>query len=222
MKMKKLKFLSIFAVMALCLAGLTACGGGFDPAALLKGNLDVIYLGQCDDSHLKSVNLTREEAQEYYEDGILVEAEYFAAYFDCEYDSLSEATQQRIIDMYKQIYTHSKYEIGEVSKNGETYLVSLTVYPIDIMSKFVNEDYETFYAGMETRYNNGEFDAMTDEEFDEAWIVAVLDVIEPRLTNIGNLDPETISVQITKDTDGYYAITDNDMQRIDELIIKYE
>ena len=220
--MKKLKLFSIFAVMAFCLAGLTACGGGFDPAALLKGNLDVIYLGQCDDSHLKSVGLTKEEAQEYYEDGILVEADYFASYFDCEYDNLSEATQQRIVDMYKQIYTHSKYEIGDVSKNGETYLVALTISPIDFISKFVNEDYEAFYADMESRYNSGEFEAMSDEEFDEAWIIAILDTLEPRLDSIGYLEPETISVQIAKDTDGYYTITDKDFSRIDNMIFLYE
>lgn len=220
--MKKLKLFSIFAVMAFCLAGLAACGGGFDPAALLKGNLDVIYLGECDDSHLKSVNLTKEEAQEYYEDGILVEAEWFADYFDCDYSNLTEATQQRIVDMYKQIYSHSKYEIGETSKSGETYLVSLTVYPLDVISKFVNEDYETFYANMETRSNAGEFDAMSDAEFDEAWIVAILDAIAPRLDNVGYLEPETISVQIAKDSDGYYTITDNDFGRIDNMMIKYE
>lgn len=220
--MKKLKLFSILAVMALCLTGLAACGGGgFDPAALLKGNLDVIYLGTCDDSHLEAVSLTKEEAQEYYEDGIQVEAEYFANYFDCDYDNLSDTTKQKIVDMYKQIYSHSKYEVGDVSKNGETYLVSLTVYPIDIMSKYLDEDYDNFYAAMEERANNGEFAEMSDEEFDDAWMTAIIDGVSARLDSIDYLDAQTISVQIAKDADGYYTVAENDFTRIDELIIQY-
>jgi len=36
--MKKLKLFSIFAVMAFCLAGLTACGGGNNNAPANSGN----------------------------------------------------------------------------------------------------------------------------------------------------------------------------------------
>ncbi len=219
--MKKLKLFSILTVMAFCLVGLAACGGGFDPAALLKGNLDVIYLGTCDDSHLEAVGLTKEEAQQYYEDGIEVEAEYFADYCSCDYDSLTDTTKQRIIDMYKQIYSHSKYEVGEVTKNGETYLVSLTIYPIDIMAKFNDEDYDAFYAAMEERANAGEFADMSDADFDDLWVNGVIDTLEARLDTIGYLDAETISVQIAKDTDGYYTITQNDFDRIDTMMIQY-
>ena len=62
---------------------------------------------------------------------------------------------------------------------------------------------------------------MSDAEFDEAWIVAILDAIAPRLDNVGYLEPETISVQIAKDSDGYYTITENDFSRVDELMIQY-
>lgn len=219
--MKKLKICSALAALVLCLTALTACGGGFDAASLLKGNLDVIYLGTCDDSHLKSVGLTREEANEYYEEGILVEADYFADYFQSDYDSLSEATQQKIVDMYKQIYAKSKYELGNTTKNGETYLVSLTVYPIDIISKYVDEDFDAFYDDFEARLNNGEFDSLSDAEFEELWINEIIDGVSARLDKIDYLEPEVISVQIAKDSDGYYTITDNDFQRIDSLIIQY-
>lgn len=219
--MRKLKICSALAALVFCLTALAACGGGFDAAGLLKVNLDVIYLGTCEDSHLKSVGLTREEANEYYEEGILVEAEYFADYFQSDYELLSEATQQKIVDMYKQIYAKSKYELGETTKNGETYLVSLTVYPIDIIDKYVEEDFDAFYDDFQARLNNGEFNSLSDDEFEETWINGIIDGVSARISTIDYLEPETISVQITKDSDDYYTITDNDFQRIDSLIIQY-
>ena len=40
--MRKLKICSALAALVFCLTALAACGGGFDAAGLLKGNLDVI------------------------------------------------------------------------------------------------------------------------------------------------------------------------------------
>lgn len=213
---KRLGLLITLLTLTLALCG---CGGGFDAAQLLQGNLDVLYLGQYDEEYLKSVNLTEEQATALYDEGMETEYEYFAYYFDIDTSLISDETKQAIIDLYKQIYAYSKYEVGDTSKNGETYLVQLTIYPIDIISKF---DPDQFQTQWQNRINAGEFDAMSDAQFEEAWAKSIIDSLSARVEKIGYLDPETISVQIAKDTDGYYCITDNDFQRIDELIIAYD
>lgn len=212
---KHLGFLTALLVLVLALAG---CGGGFDAAQLLQGNLDVLYLGQYDETYLKSVNLTEEQATAYYEEGMETEMEYFAYYFDIDSSLISAETKQSIIDMYKQIYAYSKYEVGDTTKNGDTYLVQLTIYPIDIIDKF---DAEAFQTNWQQRVASGEFDSMSNAQFEEAWTQSIVAKISERLNKVGYLDAQTISVQITKDADGYYGITDNDFERIDEMIISY-
>ncbi len=218
--MKRTRIAALCGILLLGLLTLTACGG-FDAKALVQGNLDVIYLGTYDQDYLDMVEITEEEAEASYNEGIENEATFFCDYFDVDWDALTAEGQQAILDMYKQIYQHSKYEVGEVTRNSDTYLVELTVYPIDIIKKFVDEDSDFFLDSWQHRLDTGEFDLYTDEEFEQAWASEIVTLISARLDNIGYLDPETISVQIAQDDDGYYVITDNDFQRIDELMIAY-
>ena len=115
----------------------------------------------------------------------------------------------------------SKYEVGSESKNGETYLVEVTIYPIDIISKIMDEDAEDFTEKWQTRVENGEFDNSTEEEVEQTWAREIIDMVDARINSIGYLDPQTISVQVTKDDDDYYGIDSGDFDRIDSLIIQY-
>lgn len=218
--MKKTRLAALCGVLLLGLLTLSACGG-FDAKALVQGNLDVIYLGTYDQDYLDMVEITEEEAEASYNEGIENEATFFCDYFDVDWDMLTTDGQQEILDMYKQIYQHSKYEVGEVTRNSDTYLVELTIYPIDIIQKFTDEDSDFFLDSWQHRLDTGEFDLYTDEEFEQAWSHEIVTLISARLDKIGYLDPETISVQIAQDDDGYYVITDNDFKRIDDLMIAY-
>ena len=41
------------------------------------------------------------------------------------------------------------------------------------------------------------------------------------MDSIGYLDPQTVSVQVTKGDDGRYSIDNNDFSRIDGLMVAY-
>lgn len=219
MKKNLKKWLAAAAGAALCMALLSGCGGLFSAKALVQGNLDLVYLNQYTDEYLKSVNLTAEEAAEQYEAGIAVEVGYFVEYFNIELDLCDDSIEPQITELYHEIYDHSKYEVGEETKNDDYYLVELTVYPIDIMQKVVEEDAEDFVADMQDRYMADEF--TTEEEYETAWAQGIIDLVSARLDSIGYLEPETISVQVGPDSDGVYCIADNDFTRIDGLIISY-
>ena len=215
------KVLAIALAAVLCLGVLAGCGSSFSADGLVKGNLDLIYLNQYTDSYLKSVGLTKEEANQQYEDGIAVEVSSFANYFNIELDTCDESIETEIADLYRRIYSYSKYEVGGVSKNGDTYLVELTIYPIDIMRTVMSEDVEAFGEDWQARGAAGEFDEMTEEEFETAWAESIIDMVKARVTTIGYLEPETISVQVAKSDAGLYTISENDFNRIDSLIIDY-
>lgn len=214
---KKLLALALSAV--LCLGVLSGCGSSFSATELVKGNLDLIYLNQYTDTYLKSVDLTKEEANQQYADGIAVEVDYFCNYFSIVLDSCDDTIEPQITELYHQIYEHSKYEVGGESKNGDTYLVELTVYPIDIMQKVMEEDTDAINTTWQERNAAGGLD--TEEAYETAWAQIIIDTVSARVDSIDYLDPQTISVQVTKGDDGLYAIDSNDFSRIDGLIISY-
>ena len=218
--MKKMEVMALALAAALCLGLLSGCGS-FSASELVKSNLDLIYLDQYSDDYLKKVGLDKEQAEQQYEGGLEMEAEYFADLFSIELDTCGDEVRQQIIDLYRQIYTHSKYEVGTESRSGDTYLVQLTVYPIDIFQKVADEDTDSFWENMQTRADAGEFADMTDEEYEVAWAQAVIDMVAARIDSIDYLDPQTISVQVVKDDDGVYSIDTSDFNRIDSLMIAY-
>lgn len=204
--------------------GETPATGEFDAAALVKGNIDSIYLGKWDQAYLDMVINTEAEIKQDYEDGIAFEVEYFCYYFEIYEEYLTDAQYNEIADMYKKIYSYTKFEVGAVVKSGDTYLVSVTIYPIDIMAQIMEKDADKFNEDWASREASGEFDKMSDAEFEAIWIREIIDLVKARMNNIGNLAPETISVQVVieQDAEGeYYIISDNDFERIDALIIEY-
>ena len=78
--MKKMKVMALALAAALCLGLLSGCGS-FSASELVKSNLDLIYLDQYSDDYLKKVGLDKEQAEQQYEGGLEVEAEYFADVF---------------------------------------------------------------------------------------------------------------------------------------------
>ncbi len=217
--MKRLRILFL-AVLAILLGVLSGCSS-FSAADLVKNNLDLIYLDQYSDEYLKKVNLDKAQAEQQYQEGLNVEADVFANLFNIELDSCADAVKEQILALYRQIYSHSKYEVGTESRNGDTYLVQLTVYPIDIFAKVIEEDVEEFGNTMQSREAAGEFADLTDAEFEAVWAQAVIDMVSGHLNSIGYLDAQTISVQVVQDDDGAYSIDSSDFQRIDSLMIAY-
>ena len=215
--MKRIICTVICAVMLIC--SLTGCMPTFDAQAYVQGNIDLVYLNKISDSYLQTVTNTKEELESIYEQGIEVEADYFVSYFYIDLELAPEDTMDRIKELYKEIYSHSKYEVGEAVKSGDDYLVSVTIHPIDIIQKVVTEDWEAFE---EEYVNNAEqLATMTDEECEKLWVDSVFELVENRLATIGYLEPQTISIQVVKDADGDYTISENDFGRIDSLIIQY-
>lgn len=217
--MNRLRILFL-AVLAILLGVLSGCSS-FSAADLVKNNLDLIYLDQYSDEYLKKVNLDKAQAEQQYQEGLNVEADVFANLFNIELDSCDDAVKEQILALYRQIYSYSKYEVGTESRNGDTYLVQLTVYPIDIFAKVIEEDVEEFGNTMQSREAAGEFADLTDAEFEAVWAQAVIDMVSGHLNSIGYLDAQTISVQVVQDDDGAYSIDSSDFQRIDSLMIAY-
>lgn len=212
-------------VLALSLAG---CGTMMEDSvqALVQGNLDEIYLGKYNEDFLQLVDITEAEAEQNYLDGLEVEAQYFAALFSIDY--MTEELTAEIVDLYKEIYSHSRYEVGETTKvDDDTYGVPVTVYPIDVL-QLAMDNLEAAATELQSQYTDEQIQAIINEDeaalqaYDADWAQMCIGLVREQLPNLGYLDAEEMVVQVTQDeSDGLWVIADNDFQRIDNLMIYY-
>lgn len=214
--------LCLILVMALTL---TACGGGVtasDAKDLVQGNLDEIYLGKFDPEYLKLVDITEEEARQTYEEGLEVEAEMFAYYFDIY--NMTDELKEEIIELYQEIYAQSKYTVGEASKLDEsTFAVKVQVSPLDIFELVVDASEEALQPFFD-KYENVDIASMSDEEYDaydKEWADAVLDLCWEKLPEMGYGDERSLVIQVTLDEDDYWVMSGDDFNNLDEIIITY-
>lgn len=217
------KITSLIFAGLLCLS-LTACGGFTeeDAATLVQGNLDSVYLNVNSPEYLELCETTKEECIAEYEQSLDDEVNSFFTEADMDKTLLDEETYNRYVNFFGNIYKKAKYEVGEVTKSDDKFLVSVTVYPMDL-SELVNGDfYNTITDKLVEQYSNG----ASDEEIETSFLSLLIDEFETIADSVTYLDPVTLSVQVVPETgdDGnsYYIIDESDFNTIANNIAYYE
>ena len=203
--------------------------------ALVQGNLDELYLGKYDESYLELVDITAEEAEASHLQNILAESEFFSLYWgivmtenDESFDTLDTTVKNEIIDLITEIYTHSKYTVAEpVAQADGSYTVAVTVSPIDVVAR-ASQAYDTgTYAPLNefnAKYTSEVVASMTDAEYAAYSIEyanVILDLVQAQMDSVGYLADETITLTISKDSNGAFSADDEGWQAIDTAIINY-
>lgn len=206
------------AVLSLLIALCSCSASRSHIGAYVQGSLDSMYLNKNSEEYLDMVGSTVAECEKEYEQYIRNEVEYFEDFMDI--SDISDETYQRMADIFKKLYSKCKYEVGEVTKSSDRYLVSVTVYPIDVISKAEEENIPAFEKEFGDKMANGELDELTDLEREELWADGIISAVESEMDNLGYLEPVTISLQVIEEEDGYILSSD-DLVRMDELVIQY-
>ena len=110
---KRMKWVAMAGAAVLALS-LTACGSislnlGSEKSRMegyVQGYLDLTYLGKLNKDYQTEMELSEEEAQQQYEEGIQVEVEFFESGIGL-IDYPTEEITQRLTELYKEIYSHS-------------------------------------------------------------------------------------------------------------------
>lgn len=225
--MKYIKKLAALALAALMLLSMSACSAVVDKATelqmanLVQGNMDELYLGKFDPKYLESVNSTAEEAKAYYEDGLAAEADFFAYYFGIEY--FTDDLKAEVIDLYREIYSHSNYTVGAASRLDEnTVVVKVDIQPIDVFAQ-MTEDYEDYMADFYAKYTQDVVEAMDDaayQAYDAEWADLVIGLCREKLANVGYEETVSLAVQVVLQ-DEIWRISDDSMTDIDTQMIAY-
>ena len=233
--MKKRSVLATVVAVGVLAGVLCGCGslslnlGGGEADRMknyVQGYLDLTYLGQANDDYLQEMDLTEEEAQERYEQGLQVEVEFFENAIGI-FDYPTDEITQRLTDLYKEIYSHSDYTVVSSNKmDSGNYVVEVAVRPIDIMTNFTSDDFQEIFeqvlADMGVT-SQEQLEAMSEEDYQKAdnlYAEKVLDLVESQMANIGNGEEESYTVQITDDGD-IWTPSQDDFDAIDLAIIDY-
>lgn len=235
--MKKITKHAVICFLILCMSlGLSACGNYSEDEimTLVRGNINEIYLGQFDADYLEMVDSTPAAAKQSYLEGLEIEAEYFANYWGIvdanygeSYDDLSDRLQQDIIELYREIYSNTKYEIKSVVRqNDGSYAVKVVVDPIDIMEKaseiYENDEYEPLNTFWD-KYAEVDIDAMTDEEYMDythEYGEIIVNLVKDQLPDLGYTEQKSQSIQVEEE-DGLWTINDDDWAVFDGYVIYY-
>lgn len=213
------KRISALAAVLCCVFMLCSCSASRSQiGAYVRGTLDSVYLNQNSGEYLEMVGGTAEECEAEYRQYIINEVEYFKSCMNI--DEVSDATYQRMVKIFETLYAKCKYEVGEVTRSSDRFLVSVTVYPIDVISRAEDGGIADFEKSFGERASRGELDKFSDSEREELWADGIITEVEKNLDSIGYLDPVTISLQVMIEDDGY-SVNDDDLVRMDELVIQY-
>lgn len=230
---KRMKWVAMAGAAVLALS-LTACGSidlnlgdeSHRMESYVQGYLDLTYKGQFHEDYLEEMDLTQEEAQEQYEQGLQVEVEFFENGIGI-IDYPTQDITQRLTQMYQDIYSHSDYTVGAATKlDSGNYAVEVTVRPIDIMTKVSSEDFQAVFEQILSDKgisSQAQLEALTEEEYqaiDAQYAQQVMDLVEEQLANVGHGDAESFTVLIEKDGDMWVPSQD-DFNAIDLAIIDY-
>lgn len=192
----------------------------------VQGYLDLTYQGQFNPDYLQEMDLTQEQAQERYEQGIEMEVEFFESAIGV-FDYPTEEITQRLTQLYQDIYSHSDYTVISANKmDSGNYVVEVTVRPIDLMTNFTSDDFQAIFEqvmadmGITTQE---QLEAMSEEDYqkaDNVYAEKVLALLEREMANVGNGEEKSFTVQIEDDGD-MWSPSQDDFDAIDLAIIDY-
>lgn len=188
-----------------------------DATSYVRGVLKATYLGDFKE-YMEFVDVDETEAQEDYLAGLEVEMEYFADYFDI--SEPSDKTKANIVELYKKIYAKSKFEVKDAVKSDSGYNVEVVISPIDILHK-ADDDFNAYVDDFNARYQTGEFDSLTDEQYEDEFAKGILEIVEAYIPQIGYEADKSIVVQVKQDSDGLWFISEEDITNMDEWIVAY-
>ena len=129
------------ALLAGVLVILLASCGDVTPKeaqAYIQGELDACYLGQYNQDYLDLLGISAAAAEaQHYVWNTQAEAEFLMDYLDI---YPTEASYEQAVDLVRDIYACSKYQVGTASKLEDgSYAVTVSVQPMDILIRYQNQ-----------------------------------------------------------------------------------
>ena len=234
--MRKLKKIAALLAAGSCLTStLTGCSKVADEiiTSLVQCNLDSVYLNQHNETYLKMVDLTAEEAKNNYDEGIQLDAENFAYYWGITddvhvtYADLDTELQNDIFNLCSTISQKAKYVVQSAAAQDDgSYAVKVVVEPIDIIEQantMYNEDTYEPLSTFWSKYEESDYTDMTTEDYiaiSNEYGTLMVQMVEELLPNLGYMEEKSLNIQLEEVND-LWEINEDDLETFYEYVVSY-
>lgn len=210
---KKMLALMLALVTTFSLSGCSLFSQ-FDAAGYTQAVLDAATRADFS-KYIELTESTEEEAQAEYDEVL----DSFLA----EFEGLSISDE--LLANYKQLFidllAKTKYTVGEAEKDGDVFLVPVTIEPLKIYEGFdeeVEEASTKFQEEIMAEYEaSGEMPS--DDEIYERSFQIVYDIMSARLASATYGEAETVTITVAQDDDGLWGISDSDYEKMVTLLV---
>lgn len=228
--MKNYARVAAWGVLLGLVISLTGCGVGGGGGSLSKENaeayvagiLEENYLGTASEAYKRLMEKDDDDVSEIYEMSMEAETDYFFHHYSIE--NPTEELHKEVEELCGEIYTHARFQVVSAAEQDDgSFSVKVTVEPIDIVH-LVEEGLEEKLEPWYKKYPTEVQDRMSEEELqaaDAEWARIIVDAFREKLPETGNLEEQSVSVLLEKDEDGYYALSQEEFNRLDALILDY-
>lgn len=198
---------------------------------MVKGDLTALYLNEYDETYLNLCDMTKEEGEALYKEGIQYDAEYFCYYWgiiddgEVTYADLDKKLQEEIYHICDTISKKTKFDVkSAVKQDEESYSVKVIVETIDVMEKanVLYDKYEPLNAFWE-RTENVDYMTIPAEEYlayrNEYGFIMV-DLMKEVLPNLGYSDQKSLNIQVEL-IDDFWTTNEDDLATFYEYHLSY-
>lgn len=202
---------SMLLAVIMVLGMLSGCGMKPDDAkAYVQATLDAGYKANFDE-YAKITDSTKEEAQKLFDDNI-----------DTVTDSLgftalgaTEETMDKYRELLKEIFAKVKYTVGDAKEADGGFEIEVTAEPMEIFSGMQDELVAKLQEEVAKAGND-----VSEDDVNQLAIDMVHELLSEKLAEVTYGDPQTITVHVTKNSDGVWNITESDLQAVDAALFK--
>lgn len=202
---------SLVLVSLMILGMLAGCGMKPDNAkAYVQATLDAGYKANFDE-YTKITDSTKEEAQKLFDDNIDKVTNSLG------FDALgaTEETMDKYGELLKEIFAKVKYTVGDAKETDGGFEVEVTAEPMEIFTGMQDE----LIAKLQDEVTKSGKE-ITEDDVNQLAIDMVHEMLSEKLEEVTYGEPQTITVHVTKNSDGVWNITESDLQAVDKALFK--
>lgn len=216
--------LTILLVMAAVLAGCSskeaATVGSTRYQEYINNIMECSYYGETA-KYVEVCDATEQEAKEVHDSTVEYYALELMDFNSVDPSYISDELYDEYVELAREIMSKVKFTVNKANKVNDEWQVKIEIQPIDfndITYDPIEELIEKFNANIE----GVDTTQISDEqwaEIEESYAQEVYDVLKEYVSQIGYKDTVSKIVIISVDEEGYYGITDDEWNDIDDLVV---
>lgn len=200
---------SLVMAVLMSLALLAGCGmKPEDAKAYVQSTLDAGYKASFDE-YVKITDSTKEEAQKLFDNNIdtVTNSLGFSAL------GATEETNDKYRELLKEIFSKAKYTVGDAKETDDGFEVEVKAEPMQIFSGIEEE----LVAKLQEEVTKSGGD-IKEDEINQLAIDMMYDLLTEKIASVEYGEPQSVTVHVTKNSDGVWNITESDLQAVDAAL----